>query len=71
MGEARQRRTEEGRRGGGEEGRRRGGEEERRRGDLFFFIYSIKNLPNIRLTLPYYRDDTPGSNVLVNPGTIT
>ena len=41
---------------------------------LFLYIQSkiYKHyLPNVRLTLPYYRDDTPGSNVLVNPGAIT
>ena len=43
---------------------------------IYIYIYIPSKiykhyLPNVRLTLPYYRDDTPGSNVLVNPGAIT
>ena len=43
----------------------------------FFRVFYIPSkiykhyLPNVPLTLPYYRDDTPGSNVLVNPRAIT
>ena len=43
---------------------------------IFFYLYILSKfykhyLPNVRLTLPYFRDDTPGSNVLVNPVAIT